>query len=145
MRVDFYRLTRDPAEAVLPLIARRVLGDGVRLTVAARDSGLRQRLSDALWRRFPESFLAHGDVGGEHAERQPILLGEELDPANGARFAVLADGEWRAEAERFERVFLLFGDDRLTDARQTWRALGQGGGGERHFWKQDGGRWIEGP
>jgi TRAP-type mannitol/chloroaromatic compound transport system permease large subunit len=39
-----------------------------------------------------------------------------------------------------------FFDNRTIDAaRGTWRMLGERDGIERHFWKQDGGRWVEGP
>ena len=37
-RVDFYRLTRDPAERVLPAIATRILGAGDRLLIVAAAS-----------------------------------------------------------------------------------------------------------
>ena len=36
VRVDFYQLARDPAEAVLPLIARNTLAAGERLVVVSR-------------------------------------------------------------------------------------------------------------
>ena len=87
---------------------------------------------------------AAGQAGGPHDARQPILLGAEPDPANGARFCVLADGQWR-EAPGLARLFLMFGADRIDDARGTWRALGTREGVERHYWKQQGRRWVDGP
>lgn len=146
-RVDFYRLTRDPAARVLPVLAERVLGQGERLLVVAGDGALRSALSEGLWAHKADSFLAHGEAGGELAMRDPILLASSIDPApaNGARMIALADGIWRDEALNFARCFLLFDNSRIDDARATWRALGTREGVERHFWKQEGGRWVEGP
>jgi DNA polymerase-3 subunit chi len=144
MRVDFYQLTRDPAELVVPLLARSTLGAGERLLVVSDDAGQLGRISAALWQRVADSFLAHGFAGGAQDARQPILLGTAPDPANGARYLALADGQWR-EVEGMARVFLLFAPERIDDARQTWRLLGQRDGTERHYWRQDGGKWREGP
>ena len=143
MRVDFYQLTRDPVETVLPLIARNTLGAGQRLLVVSDDEAQRARIGDALWTRLPESFLAHGHAGGPHDARQPILLAAQAEPANGARFVALADGIWREEAATFDRAFLLFDERTIEAARGLWRELAATGDGERHFWRQDGGKWRE--
>lgn len=148
MRVDFYQLSRDPAEGVLPQIARNTLGAGARLLVVSQDEAQLGRIGEALWTRLPDSFLAHGRAGGAHDSRQPILLSDTVNPANGARFLALADGLWRdaAEgAEDFERVFLLFPPDRIHSARDCWRMLGQREGVDRRYWRQEGGKWREGP
>ena len=65
--------------------------------------------------------------------------------ANGAKYIALADGLWRDEALAFERAFLIFGEGTLQGARDCWRMLGTRDGVERRFWKQDGGKWVEGP
>lgn len=145
MRVDFYQLSRDPAEAALPLIARATLAAGERLLVVSADEAQLARIDELLWTRLPESFLAHGRVGGEHDARQPILLSAETAAANGAKFLALADGRWRDPGEAFTRVFYLFDDATLQAARDCWRMLGTRDGIERRFWKQDGGKWVEGP
>ena len=142
MRVDFYNLTRDPVEAVLPLIARNTLAQGQRLLVVAEPDAF-DRLSDALWTRLPESFLAHGRVGEPHEARQPILLSNTVQAANAARYVALADGVWREEALSFDRAFLLFGSATIIAARAVWRELGTHADLDRHLWKQDGGKWIE--
>lgn len=144
MRVDFYQLNRDPAEAVLPLIARNTLGSGERLLVVSSDDAQLARVGEALWTRLPETFLAHGRAGGAHDARQPVLLSDRPDPANGARFMALADGIWR-EGKGLARVFLLFPPGRIEDARGCWRMLGTREGVERKYWRQDGGKWREGP
>lgn len=144
-RVDFYQLSRDPAEAVLPLIARATRNAGERLLVVSGDDAQLGLIGDALWERAPEAFLANGRADAAHADRQPILLSGKAEALNGARYIALADGVWRDEADGFERVFLLFGDAGLDGARQCWRMLGERDGVERRFWKQDGGKWREGP
>jgi DNA polymerase III subunit chi len=146
-RVDFYRLTRDPAPRVVPLLAERVLGLGQRLLVVAEDAGLHGAIGDALWGGKAHSFLANGPADGPGAAADPILIGTTLDPApaNGARMILLADGVWRDAALGFERCFLLFDDSRIDEARATWRALAENAEVERHFWKQEDGRWVEGP
>jgi DNA polymerase-3 subunit chi len=145
MRVDFYQLSRDPAEAVLPQIARNTLKAGERLLVVSADAGQLDRISGGLWGRIADSFLAHGFADGEHDARQPILLSEEMRPANGARFLAIADGVWRDGEPSFERTFYIFGDETLQGARECWVMLGKRDGVERRFWKQQGGKWVEGP
>lgn len=147
-RVDFYRLTRDPVERVLPAVASRVLANGDRLLVVAASAMQRQPIDEALWTLQPASFLPHGNAGSPDEAIEPILLSGTLDPVppNGARLVALADGEWREEALGFERVFLLFDNSRIDDARATWRALAAREDVDNRFWKQDErGRWSEGP
>lgn len=143
MRVDFYQLTRDPAEAALPLIARNVLNAGERLLIVSQDEGQRQRVSQALWSLGGESFLANGLAGEGDEARQPILVAGSLQPLNGARFLAIADGEWREADPPFARTFFLFDDRTVQHARDTWRLLRGREGVEYHYWKQEGGRWVQ--
>lgn len=147
-RVDFYRLTRDPVERVLPVIAARILGAGDRLLIVAAPAMQRQAIDEALWMLTPASFLPHGAAGSPDEDIEPILIAGTLDPAppNGARLIALADGEWRDEALGFDRAFLLFDNSRIDDARATWRTLSAREDVDNRFWKQDDrGRWSEGP
>lgn len=143
MRVDFYQLSRDPAESALALIAGKVAGNGERLLVVSADLGQRQRICQALWSTGPESFLANGFAGENGEDRQPILISDEPQPANGAKFMAIADGQWREGAEPFARTFFLFDQSTLQHARDTWRALREREGVEHYYWKQDGGRWVQ--
>ncbi len=165
MRADFYQLSRDSVEAALPALARAAMRSGERLLVVAEDAALRQRISEALWTRLPTAFLAHGEAGGAHDARQPILLSRTMPagngpagngpagdgaagdgPAgNGARLVAFADGVWREPDGDMRRAFLLFGQAELAGARATWRLLGTQGGVERRFWKQEGTGWVQGP
>jgi DNA polymerase III subunit chi len=145
MQVDFYQLTRDPAEQVIPAIAQKILGDGGRLLVVSGEATQLDTLSGALWSAKPDSFLAHNKAGQGDDSVQPILLSLSTDPANGARMIALADGEWRDAAMEFDRAFYLFPPDKTDNARAAWRALADKAGVERRYWKQDGGKWRQGP
>jgi len=147
-RVDFYRLTRDPVERVLPAVAARVLAEDDRLLVVAEPAMQRHAIDEALWTLQPASFLPHGAAGSPDEAIEPILIAGMLAPPapNGARHLALADGVWREEALAFDRVFLFFDNSRIDDARATWRMLSAAKTAEIHFWKQDErGRWSEGP
>jgi DNA polymerase-3 subunit chi len=142
MRVDFYQASRDPVEAALTLIARNTLKSGERLLVVSADEGQLGRISESLW-GTKESFLAHGRAGGPDDSRQPILLSGRAEPANDARFLAITDGEWRDGDAPFARTFFIFDDATVHKARDCWRMLKPRDGVERHYWKQEGGRWTE--
>jgi DNA polymerase-3 subunit chi len=145
MQVDFYQLTRDPVEQALPGIARRVLENGGRLLVVSEDTAQLERISRGLWDAGPDTYLAHDRAEAPMREAQPILLAGQCEAANGARMIVLADGLWRDEALQFERVFYFFDDAAIDGARASWRTLSKAEGVTPRFWKQDGGKWQQGP
>ena len=128
---------------MVALIAERTRGSGEKLLVVAEDEAKRAAISRALWETRPESFLANGEAAAPHAERQPILLSEACDPVNGARYAVLADGTWREQAEQFERAFLLFGEAGIEAARATWRQFDGREDVERSYYAQEDGKWVK--
>ncbi len=143
MQLDFWQLSRDPVERVVALIAERARGAGERLLVVADDAAQRLAMSRALWETKPEAFLAHGEAGAPHAARQPILLSGECSAANDARYVVLADGVWREQAEAFERVFLLFGDEGTPAARGVWRQFDGRDDVQRSYYAQEDGKWVK--
>lgn len=145
MQVDFYQLTRDPAHVVLPAIAQKVLDEGRRLLIVSADMGQLKSISSSLWSWKAESFLAHDRAIKGNAEQQPILLSQTPDAENSARLVAIADGEWRDEALSFDRVFYLFPPQNTDQARAAWKALGARQDVERRYWRQDGGKWRQGP
>lgn len=145
MQVDFYQLSRDPVDQVLPAIAARILDMGERLLVVAGDTGRLERISAGLWGGAPESFLAHGRSGEGRPDVQPILLADAVVAANGARHIALADGIWREEALGFDRAFYFFDADTIDGARTSWRALAKRDGVTSRFWRQEGRKWVQGP
>lgn len=146
-QVDFYQLSHDPAEKVVPAIAQRLLDGGDRLIVIDRREGALDRLSRALWSYRPESFLAHGRMGEGDEAIQPILLSDGGEgaaaPANGARHIALTDGQWRDEALSFTRIFYFFDEAGLDGARACWRMVKALPDAEPRFWRQDGRRWVQ--
>ena len=142
MRVDFYQLG-DSADAarIIGKLAAKVIGDAQRLLVVAEDEALLARLERQLWEGDRTSFLPHGLASDADEPRQPILLSTGTDAANGARNLLIADGQWREAAQHFDRTFYVFGQDRITEARAAWKALAETG--ERHYWANDDGKWVE--
>lgn len=143
MQVDFYQLTRDPAEKVIPLIAQRVMDDKGRLLIVSADTKQLDAISASLWTAKAESFLAHAKSGQGDDALQPVLLSDDAEPTNGARFVAIADGHWRPVEQEFERIFYLFPPDQTDAARAAWRTLGDAVA--KRYWKQDGGKWMQGP
>lgn len=142
MQVDFYHLTQVPLERALPQIAEKVLATGGRLVIVAGDAAQRAKLDQLLWSYAPESFLPHGKAGGDDDARQPVLIAEVPEAANGARHIALVDGVWREEALGFDRAFHFFDETRIGEARVAWKGLADRDGVERNYWKQnDAGRW----
>ena len=145
MQVDFYQLSRDPVEAVIASIARRILDDGGRLLVVSDDRAQLERIARGLWSAGSETYLANDHADGALPEVQPILLNGACTALNGARHVALADGRWREEALDFDRTFFIFDDATITQARDAWRALSVVQGVTPRFWRQDGGKWRPGP
>lgn len=142
-RVGFYLAPSQPVEKVLPLIARAAKKAGQRMLVVAGDAELRTRLDKALWDYAPQDFLAHGEAGEPHAERQPILLSAACEAPNGAKLVAFADGQWREEAEGFDRAFLFFDDAGRDAARATWRQFDDRDDVEREFHELEDGKWVQ--
>jgi len=145
VQVDFYQLAGTPVEAVVPQLAAKTLENGERLLIVASDARLRGSLDESLWSYDPTSFLPHSQSGDGAPGNQAILLSDGTDAANMAKYIMLADGEWREAALTFDRAFYLFDADRLDDARNAWRSLSDMDDVEPRYWKQDNGRWRQGP
>ena len=143
MRVDFYQLGSAALESVIAAIAGRLIGERQRLLVVAGDEALLTRLDRQLWDQSEAGFLAHGIAGGSDDSRQPILLSTAADAPNLARNLLIADGEWRDAALGFERAFYLFDAGTLEAARLAWKLLAGREGVERHYWANEGGKWVE--
>jgi len=143
VRVDFYQLGAAPIEQVIAGLADKLLGQGERLLVIADDEALLARLDRLLWDQGATSFLPHALAGGSEDSRQPILLSRNPDPANRARNLLIADGKWRDAALAFARAFYLFDSATVEEARSAWRSLADRGDVERHYWSNEGGRWVE--
>ena len=140
-RIGFYLSGAKPVEQVLPLVARKAVQAGERLLVVSTSAEQLALLDRALWETAPHDFLAHGFADAPHAARQPILLSDRCDAANGAGMVALADGVWREEAEAFERGFLFFDDSGRDRARPVWSGFDARPEIEREFHVLEAGKW----
>ena len=143
MRVDFYQLGAASLDSIVAAIAGRLIADAKKLVIVAADEALLARLDRQLWDQGESSFLPHGLAGGSDDSRQPILLSPTIDAPNLARNLLIADGEWRDAALRFDRAFFLFDSATLKAARLAWKLLSGREGVERHYWTQESGKWVE--
>ncbi len=142
MRVDFYQLGAVPAESVIAALGHKLIEDGQRLLVVAADEASLARLDRMLWDQGATSFLPHALAGGSDDTAQPILLSQGTDAPNLARNLLIADGEWREAALGYDRAFYLFDEASLEAARLAWKLLAGREGVERHYWANDGGKWV---
>ena len=143
MQVDFYHLTRQPLDQVVPRLAERVVASGQRLLIVSGDAGQRRTLDQRLWDYAAESFLPHAQAGVGDDAVQPVLIASTPDAANGARCILIADALWRDEALAFERAFHLFDEANIAAARAAWKGLGAHAGVERRYWKQGPRGWEQ--
>lgn len=143
MQVDFYHLTRQPLEQVLPRLAERVVGGGGRLLIVSGDAAQRAALDRLLWDYAADSFLPHAQAGGGNDAAQPVLIAGEPIGHNAARHILIADAVWRDEALGFDRAFHLFDESVIAEARAAWKGLGGRDGVERRYWKQGARGWEQ--
>ncbi len=143
MQLDFWQFTLGPVERIVALIAERAIAQGDRLLVVDADAERRRATSRALWEAKPEAFLANGEASEPSPERQPILLSDTCAALNGARFAVLADGQWREEGAGFDRTILLFDEAGTPAARQVWRQFDGHEDVTRGYFAQEDGKWVK--
>ena len=143
MQLDFWQYSQGPVERIVAQIAERVRAGGERLLIVDADADRRTAAARALWETKPEAFLANGEADAPHAARQPILLGADCAAPNGARTAVLADGEWRSEGVQFDRTILLFGEGQVEAARAVWRRFDGRDDVSRGYFAQENGKWVK--
>ena len=143
----FYHLTRQPLEAVLPMLLGKARGAGWRIAVRGVDAARMDWLDEKLWLGPEDGFLPHGRAGGEHDADQPILLTTDAGLPNGAVCLMAVDGAAVAadEVTALERVCILFdGNDpeAVQAARGQWKTL-TGAGCAAQYWSQESGSWAK--
>ncbi len=140
----FYHLTERPLEATLPVLLGKALEAGWRVEVRGRDPAQMDWLDRQLWQ--DDGFLPHGQAGGPHDARQPVLL-TTGSGGNAARCVMSVGGAdvTATEIAALDRVCILFdGADAaaVETARNQWRGLTEQGA-EAQYWAEEGGRWIK--
>ncbi|MBY0520145.1 MAG: DNA polymerase III subunit chi [Sphingomonas sp.] len=143
MQVDFYHLTRQPLEQILPRLAERVVAGGGRLLIVSSDAPQRTALDRLLWDYAADSFLPHAQAGAGDDAAQPVLIAPEPVAGNAARNILIADAVWRDAALGFDRAFHLFDNSCIDDARAAWKGLGAHDGVDRRYWKQGDRGWEQ--
>jgi DNA polymerase-3 subunit chi len=139
MIAGFYQLTRRPVEAVLPSLVVRALGAGHRLLVRCEDEALLGLLDEKLWSFAPASFVPHGREAVLPPDRlasQPVLLGSDWPPANGADCLMQISGDLPEALGSLKRLLYLFGIEDLEIARGHWRRLKAMEGITPSYWRE---------
>ncbi len=141
----FYHLTQNPLEDTLPLLLEKATGAGWKIAVRGVEAARMDWLDQRLWQGAEDSFLPHGQAGGEHDGLQPILLTIDASLANGASCIMSVDGAQISaeEVQAADRVCILFdGHDpeALSHARAQWKALTDAGCAAQ-YWSEESGRW----
>lgn len=138
--IRFYHLTRQPLEAVLPvMLARAVNRDGRRAVVMATSADRVEALNAHLWTFNDREFLPHGSRVDGHAERQPVWLTESDETLNGAKVLFLTDGAVSEKVADYELVCELFdgNDSAVTEAaRGRWKSY-KASGHSLTYWQQN--------
>ena len=143
--IGFYHLTRTSAGQALPRLLGRTLDLGERALVLVRGAERAAALDEALWQVLTPVWLPHGTAKAPHAALQPILIAQDGEAVNGARFLFLLDGVRAASLDGFTRVFDLFdgGDAAAVEAaRGRWTQCRQAGH-KLAYWRQEARGWVE--
>jgi len=144
----FYHLTRDPPEALLPVLIGKALEIGLRVVLRGANPERITALDQHLW--MGDGFLPHGIRGGAQDADQPVLLVPDATPladlpgpAAGCLVTLDGAGVSTPEAQAVDRLCVVFdGTDEtaVAAARQQWRDL-TGAGVQAEYWSRDSGRW----
>jgi hypothetical protein len=110
--------------------------------MSARASGLDH--GGPVHQRFIEEGVkwAHLDIAGMVWADKPGATWDKGATGYGVK---LLDRAWRDDALTFKRAFYFFDQSTIADARTCWKKLKGTDGVEPRFWRQEGGRWMEGP
>ena len=129
------------------MLAEKVYATGKRLLIKTELTEKAQYLNTLLWTYRPDSWLPHGSVKNDFADRQPVYLTAGYENPNKASVLILINTTDAADINAFERVLFVFdGNDEnvLANARAFWKSVASAEDGEAHYWAQnDRGAWEE--
>ena len=143
----FYHLTRDPLEALLPMLIGKALEIDLKVALRGTDAAQMQAIDHQLW--MNDGFLPHGVAGGPHDAEQPVLLLADATPLeaipNRPGCLIALDGAAVSlhEAQAVDRLCIVFdGTDEaaVVAARGQWREL-TGADVPAEYWSRESGRW----
>lgn len=139
----FYHLTRTAVDVTLANLLTRSLAQSWRVAVRGGDPGRLDWLDDKLWQG--DGFLPHGQAGGPHDAKQPVLLTTGSAEDRDCLMAVDGAEVAPTEVQTLKRTCILFdGTDgeAVSRARVQWKALTEAGCPAR-YWSEEGGKWEE--
>jgi DNA polymerase-3 subunit chi len=142
----FYHLERETSEQLLPLLLRRGLERGLRLSVETTSAELAAQWSQRLWAAEDVAFLPHGLSGDANASAQPIWIACGPDNENAASFRFYVDGAQPALPCSYERASLLFNgrdEAEVAAARDLWKRAKAAGIAARYQKQDESGQWRE--
>ncbi len=144
--IAFYHLQRSTLEQALPKLLEKTLDGDNRALVVTGSEARSEFLNGLLWTYDQDSWLPHGSIRDEHAERQPVLISESPENVNQAGYLFLTDGCTHPDPGAFERCFDLFDgrdDEAVKQARDRWKQY-LADGHELTYWQQnEQGRWEQ--
>ena len=140
----FYHLEQARVEDALPELLTKLQQRGGRALVVSQDEQRLSSLDAHLWTFREDSFLPHGQAGGEHDADQPILLSSEPENRNQASMLFCLDGADPGSVDPWERVVVMFeaaDETSLARARALWAAQKKLGTLVSYWRQSDAGRW----
>ncbi len=141
-RVDFYHLKSQSLEAVLPKLLEKALDTKQNIKIKVGTNERIEFINSLLWTYDEESFLPHGTAKDGNTSSQPIFISDGDDLPNAAKLLFLVDGAYAADLSKFDRVFNVFDESALLDAREFWKEI-KSSGHECFYWQQDNnGKWT---
>lgn len=143
--VYFYQILDNEPFDHLRRLLTRLYQKGWRVSVHGGSKEMVEGLDRELWLKPKDSFLPHGQSGGEFDSDQPILLTAENQVFNDAVSLVLFDKAPLppTEIDRFLRISIVFRhryDDEMAWARQHWSQL-DSDGIPIQYWAQEDRKW----
>ncbi len=144
----FYHLTRDPLEALLPMLIGKSLEIGLRVALRGTDAARMKAIDRQLW--MNDGFLPHGLAGGPHDAQQPVLLLADATPLDqvpnkpGCLITLDAAAVTPDEAQAVDRLCIVFdgtNEAAVVAARAQWRDL-TGANVHAEYWSRESGRWA---
>lgn len=123
-RVDFYVLPEeDPGQRDLFAcrLAEKVFREGHNVYLHTADEAAARNLDELLWEFKPQSFLPHGLLGSDSAER--VGIGWGSDPGEHHSVMINLDLDVPEFVGRFERVLeIVVQHPRIRDPlRESWK------------------------
>lgn len=140
----FYHLEQARVEDALPELLLKLQARGGRAVIVSEDEARLKALDGHLWTFREDSFLPHGQAGGDHDAKQPILLSPVPENRNQASMLFCLDGADPGPVDPWERVVVIFeaaDDTGLARARALWAAQKKLGTLVSYWRQNEQGRW----